>query len=113
VTNGQEVTITFTPPKDQIWGVVAELRPSGKKRIAWLSAFSDDERLRTVWPRPNLGFPDIGFHGPAQWRWTVPGRLKRGSYEISKESIQDGSAPIVERINEWTGVFRGDRLNDR
>ena len=109
MTTGQEVTITFAPPEQQIWGVEAQLRPLGKERIGWLYGYSDDEQLRTVWPRPNVGFEDIGFYGRAEWIWTVPDRLEPGVYEITKESIRQGSAPIEERIETWTISFEVTR----
>ena len=105
MTVDQEVTIVFAPPKQQIWGVQAELRPVGESRIGWLYAYSDDERLRMVWPRPNVGFEDIGFYGRGVWTWTIPSRLEPGVYEISKDSIRLGSAPIEERIETWTVSF--------
>jgi hypothetical protein len=102
---GQQVTVTFSPPKEQIWGVDAQLRPRGKERIAYLSGYLDDDRLRTLWPSPNLGFDAIGFYGRADWTWTVPKRLKPGVYEIAKTSVRIGSAPIEERMKTWTVSF--------
>ena len=105
VTVGQEVTVTFAPPKKQTWGVEAELRPAGKARIGWLYSHSRDGRLKTVWPKPNLGFELIGLFGHAEWSWIIPDRLQPGAYEISKESIRGGTAPIDERIETWTVKF--------
>ena len=103
---GEEVTIVFAPPKKQIWGVSAEIRAdAGSKRIAWLSGDRDDRTLKTVWPGPNIGFRDIGFYGRAEWSWTAPARLEPGAYEISKESIRIGSAPIEDRIRTWVVSF--------
>lgn len=106
VSVGQQVTIAFAPPKHQIWGVSAELRPLGKKRIGWLYAHSRDGRLKTVWPRPNLGFELIGIYGDASWTWTIPLRLEPGVYEISKQSTRNGPAPVEERIETWTASFK-------
>ncbi len=106
VEGGQEVRVTFGPPEDHIWGVDAELRPFGAERIAWLYAFADDRELKTVWPGSNIrAFEDIGFHGRAAWKWTVPSRLEPGRYELVKQAIRDGSGTLEERTREWTVTF--------
>jgi hypothetical protein len=107
VSHGQTVGVTFDPPKKVIWGVTAELHRVGSRRpIGWLHGFADDRELETVWPAPNLGFVDIGFHGRGDWLWTVPDRLEPGRYELRKGGAFTGTAPIEERQREWRLTFR-------
>lgn len=105
VEGGQEVRVTFGPPKDHIWGVDAELRPLGEERIGWLYGFIDDPELSTVWPRKNVAFESIGFYGRGEWTWTVPHRLEPGMYKLVKQAIRDGSGTLDERTREWSVTF--------
>jgi len=105
VERGQEVKVTFGPPKDHIWGVDAELRPLGGERVAWLYGFVDDPELSTVWPSKNVAFESIGFYGRGEWAWTVPSKLEPGRYELVKQAISDGSGTLDERTREWSVTF--------
>ena len=103
------VKVTFDPPAEHIWGADAELLKieDGKaRRIAYLSTWFGKKRIRTVWPQPNLGFPDIGFYGKETWEWRVPSRLEPGTYAIQKDAIEDSYEPIEDRIAEWHVRFK-------
>jgi hypothetical protein len=106
VDPGQVVRIDFDPPEQYGWGIPSQLHAASERTLTWITTLLgrlQDEELTTAWE--GGGYEDIGWRGPASWRWVVPRRLEPGIYSIAKNGITSGRRPVQDRTKWWVVSF--------